>query len=99
MHFTVSTYYLYPSTHVLLYFHWPHWLLFSSVQKDGGPAPRGPQWVWRAIQQAFGRSLLLSITFRFMADLLGFAGPLCISGIVYQIAKENITIQYPVSIQ
>jgi len=32
--------------------------------------------------RAFGGSILLSSTFRYMADLLGFAGPLCISGIV-----------------
>uniref|UniRef100_A0A8C3TXE5 ATP binding cassette subfamily C member 9 n=1 Tax=Catharus ustulatus TaxID=91951 RepID=A0A8C3TXE5_CATUS len=31
---------------------------------------------------AFGRPILLSSTFRYLADLLGFAGPLCISGIV-----------------
>uniref|UniRef100_A0A8C9SUP3 ATP-binding cassette, sub-family C (CFTR/MRP), member 8 n=1 Tax=Scleropages formosus TaxID=113540 RepID=A0A8C9SUP3_SCLFO len=44
--------------------------------------PQGPKWIWRALRQAFGRPLMLSITFRFLADLLGFAGPLCISGIV-----------------
>lgn len=32
--------------------------------------------------RAFGRPILLSSTFRYLADLLGFAGPLCISGIV-----------------
>lgn len=32
--------------------------------------------------RAFGRAILLSSTFRYLADLLGFAGPLCISGIV-----------------
>uniref|UniRef100_A0A8C8VR47 ATP binding cassette subfamily C member 9 n=1 Tax=Pelusios castaneus TaxID=367368 RepID=A0A8C8VR47_9SAUR len=31
---------------------------------------------------AFGRPILLSSTFRYLADLLGFAGPLCISRIV-----------------
>uniref|UniRef100_A0A9J8B7P3 ATP-binding cassette, sub-family C (CFTR/MRP), member 8 n=2 Tax=Cyprinus carpio TaxID=7962 RepID=A0A9J8B7P3_CYPCA len=45
---------------------------------------------------AFGRPLFLSITYRFMADLLGFAGPLCISGIVHHLSKENHTIQPPV---
>uniref|UniRef100_A0A7N8Y305 ATP-binding cassette, sub-family C (CFTR/MRP), member 8 n=1 Tax=Mastacembelus armatus TaxID=205130 RepID=A0A7N8Y305_9TELE len=44
---------------------------------------------------AFGRPLILSITFRFLADLLGFAGPLCISGIVHHISKDNRTIQPP----
>ncbi|XP_051976491.1 ATP-binding cassette sub-family C member 9-like isoform X2 [Xyrauchen texanus] len=38
--------------------------------------------IWRSMYRAFGRSILLSSTFRYMADLLGFAGPLCISGIV-----------------
>ncbi|KAM9846141.1 ATP-binding cassette sub-family C member 9-like [Aulostomus maculatus] len=32
--------------------------------------------------RAFGHPILLSSTFRYLADLLGFAGPLCISGIV-----------------
>uniref|UniRef100_A0A8C0FGW7 ATP binding cassette subfamily C member 8 n=1 Tax=Bubo bubo TaxID=30461 RepID=A0A8C0FGW7_BUBBB len=39
--------------------------------------------IWRALCCAFGRPLLLSSTFRILADLLGFAGPLCISGIVH----------------
>uniref|UniRef100_A0A8B9R443 ATP-binding cassette, sub-family C (CFTR/MRP), member 8 n=1 Tax=Astyanax mexicanus TaxID=7994 RepID=A0A8B9R443_ASTMX len=55
--------------------------------------PQGPQWIWRALRQAFGKPLILSITFRFLADLLGFVGPLCISGIVHHISKENHTIQ------
>uniref|UniRef100_A0AAQ4PBY4 ATP-binding cassette, sub-family C (CFTR/MRP), member 8 n=1 Tax=Gasterosteus aculeatus aculeatus TaxID=481459 RepID=A0AAQ4PBY4_GASAC len=38
--------------------------------------------IWQALRKAFGRPLILSITFRFLADLLGFAGPLCISGIM-----------------
>uniref|UniRef100_A0A673Z5J9 ATP-binding cassette, sub-family C (CFTR/MRP), member 8 n=1 Tax=Salmo trutta TaxID=8032 RepID=A0A673Z5J9_SALTR len=54
-----------------------------------------PKWIWRALCQAFGRPLIISITFRFLADLLGFAGPLCISGIVHHISKENHTIQPP----
>lgn len=32
--------------------------------------------------RAFGRPILLGSTFRYLADLLGFAGPLCIYGIV-----------------
>lgn len=40
---------------------------------------------------AFGRPILLSSTFRYMADLLGFAGPLCISGIVENLNQENRT--------
>uniref|UniRef100_A0A8C2HV76 ATP-binding cassette, sub-family C (CFTR/MRP), member 8 n=1 Tax=Cyprinus carpio TaxID=7962 RepID=A0A8C2HV76_CYPCA len=57
---------------------------------------QGPKWIWTALRQAFGRPLFLSITYRFMADLLGFAGPLCISGIVHHLSKENHTIQPPV---
>uniref|UniRef100_A0A9J7YAY9 ATP-binding cassette, sub-family C (CFTR/MRP), member 8 n=2 Tax=Cyprinus carpio TaxID=7962 RepID=A0A9J7YAY9_CYPCA len=55
---------------------------------------QGPKWIWTALRQAFGRPLFLSITYRFMADLLGFAGPLCISGIVHHLSKENHTIQF-----
>uniref|UniRef100_A0A8B9T0L8 ATP binding cassette subfamily C member 8 n=1 Tax=Anas platyrhynchos TaxID=8839 RepID=A0A8B9T0L8_ANAPL len=49
--------------------------------------------IWRALCCAFGRPLLLSSTFRILADLLGFAGPLCISGIVHNVGKENNTIR------
>lgn len=41
--------------------------------------------------RAFGRPILLSSTFRYIADLLGFAGPLCISGIVENLNQENKT--------
>uniref|UniRef100_A0AAY4CCZ0 ATP-binding cassette, sub-family C (CFTR/MRP), member 8 n=1 Tax=Denticeps clupeoides TaxID=299321 RepID=A0AAY4CCZ0_9TELE len=50
-------------------------------QKVGAAVPRGAHWICQAMRQAFGRSLALSTTLRFVADLLGFAGPLCISGI------------------
>ncbi len=66
------------------------------IQRPQGIQPQGPKWIWTALQQAFGKPLLLSITYRFMADLLGFAGPLCISGIVHHLSKENHTIQPPV---
>uniref|UniRef100_A0A8C4V252 ATP binding cassette subfamily C member 8 n=1 Tax=Falco tinnunculus TaxID=100819 RepID=A0A8C4V252_FALTI len=46
-------------------------------------SPQGSRSIWRALCCAFGRPLLLSSTFRILADLLGFAGPLCISGIVH----------------
>uniref|UniRef100_A0A674AB25 ATP-binding cassette, sub-family C (CFTR/MRP), member 8 n=1 Tax=Salmo trutta TaxID=8032 RepID=A0A674AB25_SALTR len=59
---------------------------------------KGPKWIWRALRQAFGRPLIISITFRFLADLLGFAGPLCISGIVHHISKDNSTIQPPIKL-
>ncbi|KAM3924479.1 LOW QUALITY PROTEIN: ATP-binding cassette sub-family C member 9 [Leptodactylus fuscus] len=45
--------------------------------------------IWFAIYKAFGRPILLSSTFRYLADLLGFAGPLCISGIVQHLNGNN----------
>jgi len=39
--------------------------------------------------RAFGRPILLSSTFRYLADLLGFAGPLCISGIVKYLKDKD----------
>ncbi|KAL1247791.1 hypothetical protein QQF64_023167, partial [Cirrhinus molitorella] len=69
---------------------------FEAQKRPQGIQPQGPKWIWTALRQAFGRPLLLSITYRFMADLLGFAGPLCISGIVHHLSKENHTIQPPV---
>ncbi|XP_006121320.1 ATP-binding cassette sub-family C member 9 isoform X4 [Pelodiscus sinensis] len=49
--------------------------------------------IWLAMYRAFGRPILLSSTFRYLADLLGFAGPLCISGIVrsFQNTNQNYT--------
>uniref|UniRef100_A0A7N9AZA7 ATP-binding cassette, sub-family C (CFTR/MRP), member 8 n=1 Tax=Mastacembelus armatus TaxID=205130 RepID=A0A7N9AZA7_9TELE len=63
--------------------------------EDQKVTSQGPKWIWQALRKAFGRPLILSITFRFLADLLGFAGPLCISGIVHHISKDNRTIQPP----
>uniref|UniRef100_A0A8D3C943 ATP-binding cassette, sub-family C (CFTR/MRP), member 9 n=1 Tax=Scophthalmus maximus TaxID=52904 RepID=A0A8D3C943_SCOMX len=45
--------------------------------------------IWRSMYRAFGRPILLSSTFRYLADLLGFAGPLCISGIVKFLKVEE----------
>lgn len=67
------------------------------LQRPQATAPLGPKLIWQALRKAFGRPLILSITFRFLADLLGFAGPLCISGIVHHISRDNRTIQPPVS--
>uniref|UniRef100_A0A3Q4GW91 ATP-binding cassette, sub-family C (CFTR/MRP), member 8 n=1 Tax=Neolamprologus brichardi TaxID=32507 RepID=A0A3Q4GW91_NEOBR len=69
---------------------------FEDQKRPQGIAPQSPKWIWQALRKAFGRPLILSITFRFLADLLGFAGPLCISGIVHHISKDNRTIQPPV---
>ncbi|XP_061773746.1 ATP-binding cassette sub-family C member 8 isoform X1 [Nerophis ophidion] len=69
---------------------------FEDQKRPQGTALQGPKCIWQALRKAFGRPLILSITFRFLADLLGFAGPLCISGIVHHISKDNRTIQQPV---
>ncbi|KAG8438542.1 hypothetical protein GDO86_004924 [Hymenochirus boettgeri] len=53
--------------------------------------------IWRAIYTAFGRPILLSSTFRYLADLLGFAGPLCISGIVQQLGMNNTIVEQNVT--
>ncbi|XP_059190943.1 ATP-binding cassette sub-family C member 8 isoform X1 [Centropristis striata] len=71
---------------------------FEDQKKPEGTAPQGPKWIWQALRKAFGRPLILSITFRFLADLLGFAGPLCISGIVHHISKDNRAIAQPMSL-
>uniref|UniRef100_A0A7N5ZQZ0 ATP-binding cassette, sub-family C (CFTR/MRP), member 9 n=1 Tax=Anabas testudineus TaxID=64144 RepID=A0A7N5ZQZ0_ANATE len=47
--------------------------------------------IWRSMYRAFGRPILLSSFFRCLADVLGFAGPLCISGIVkYLKVDDNV---------
>ncbi|XP_004570892.1 ATP-binding cassette sub-family C member 8 isoform X3 [Maylandia zebra] len=71
---------------------------FEDQKRPQGIAPQSPKWIWQALRKAFGRPLILSITFRFLADLLGFAGPLCISGIVHHISKDNRTIQPPIKL-
>ncbi|KAM9480711.1 ATP-binding cassette sub-family C member 8 [Clarias gariepinus] len=71
---------------------------FSALKERGMIPARGPQSIWYALRQAFGGPLLLSITHRFLADLLGFAGPLCISGIVHHISRDNHTIEPPVKL-
>ncbi|KAF6101816.1 ATP binding cassette subfamily C member 8 [Phyllostomus discolor] len=64
----------------------------SGQQKDT-QSPQGARAIWRALCHAFGRRLVLSSTFRILADLLGFAGPLCIFGIVDHLGKENHVFQ------
>uniref|UniRef100_A0A3Q2WHX2 ATP-binding cassette, sub-family C (CFTR/MRP), member 8 n=1 Tax=Haplochromis burtoni TaxID=8153 RepID=A0A3Q2WHX2_HAPBU len=71
---------------------------FEDQKRPQGIALQSPKWIWQALRKAFGRPLILSITFRFLADLLGFAGPLCISGIVHHISKDNRTIQPPIKL-
>ncbi|XP_045873885.1 ATP-binding cassette sub-family C member 8 isoform X6 [Meles meles] len=64
----------------------------TQAQKDS-QSTQGPRAIWQALCHAFGRRLVLSSTFRILADLLGFAGPLCIFGIVDHLGKENSVSQ------
>ncbi|KAM4711640.1 ATP-binding cassette sub-family C member 9 isoform 2-T2 [Anableps anableps] len=60
-------------------------------QRTGEDPDRAPS-IWRSMYRAFGRPILLSSTFRYLADLLGFAGPLCIYGIVQNLEVQNDTL-------
>uniref|UniRef100_A0A9L0TPT5 ATP binding cassette subfamily C member 9 n=1 Tax=Equus caballus TaxID=9796 RepID=A0A9L0TPT5_HORSE len=55
---------------------------YEEQKKKVADYPNRTPSIWLAMYRAFGRPILLSSTFRYLADLLGFAGPLCISGIV-----------------
>ncbi|OXB74531.1 UNVERIFIED_CONTAM: hypothetical protein H355_011494 [Colinus virginianus] len=55
---------------------------YEEQKKKVADQPNRSPSIWLAMYSAFGRPILLSSTFRYLADLLGFAGPLCISGIV-----------------
>uniref|UniRef100_A0A674KGA5 ATP binding cassette subfamily C member 8 n=1 Tax=Terrapene triunguis TaxID=2587831 RepID=A0A674KGA5_9SAUR len=66
---------------------------FEAQKNKRSPYPQGSKSIWCALCWAFGRPLVLSSTFRILADLLGFAGPLCISGIVHHVGKGNNTIR------
>ncbi|XP_027127961.1 ATP-binding cassette sub-family C member 9 isoform X2 [Larimichthys crocea] len=57
-------------------------------QRTAEDPDRAPS-IWRSMYRAFGRPILLSSTFRYLADLLGFAGPLCISGIVEHLKADG----------
>ncbi|XP_029438846.1 ATP-binding cassette sub-family C member 8 isoform X1 [Rhinatrema bivittatum] len=64
---------------------------FTAQKSKQSPCSQGSKSIWRALCYAFGRPLVLSSIFRVLADLLGFAGPLCISGIVHHLSNENKT--------
>ncbi|XP_015261974.1 PREDICTED: ATP-binding cassette sub-family C member 9-like, partial [Gekko japonicus] len=55
---------------------------YEEQKKKVADQPNRIPSIWLAMYRAFGRPILLSSMFRYLADLLGFAGPLCISGIV-----------------
>ncbi|XP_018415515.1 PREDICTED: ATP-binding cassette sub-family C member 9 [Nanorana parkeri] len=62
---------------------------YDDLKKKAIDQPHKTPSIWVAIYKAFGRPILLSSTFRYLADLLGFAGPLCISGIVQHLGASN----------
>ncbi|XP_003214789.3 ATP-binding cassette sub-family C member 8 isoform X1 [Anolis carolinensis] len=66
---------------------------FKAQKNTDTPNPQGSKSIWCALCHAFGRPLVLSSTFRILADVLGFAGPLCVSGIVHHVGKGNITFR------
>lgn len=63
-------------------------LVISPSTQTAEDPDRAPS-IWRSMYRAFGRPILLSSTFRYLADLLGFAGPLCISGIVEHLKADG----------
>ncbi|XP_068611090.1 LOW QUALITY PROTEIN: ATP-binding cassette sub-family C member 9 [Brachionichthys hirsutus] len=65
-----------------------NYLRLKDAYEDQRNPDRAPS-IWRSVYRAFGRPILLSSTFRYLADLLGFAGPLCIFGIVKYLNKEG----------
>uniref|UniRef100_A0A803THD7 ATP binding cassette subfamily C member 8 n=1 Tax=Anolis carolinensis TaxID=28377 RepID=A0A803THD7_ANOCA len=72
---------------------------FKTQKNTDTPNPQGSKSIWCALCHAFGRPLVLSSTFRILADVLGFAGPLCVSGIVHHKEAANITSSlFPVGI-
>ncbi|XP_075043661.1 ATP-binding cassette sub-family C member 8 isoform X3 [Mixophyes fleayi] len=64
---------------------------FEAQKSKSSPCPTGSRSIWCALCHAFGRPLVLSSIFRILADILGFAGPLCVSGIVRYLSKKNET--------
>uniref|UniRef100_A0A8C6DUC2 ATP binding cassette subfamily C member 8 n=1 Tax=Moschus moschiferus TaxID=68415 RepID=A0A8C6DUC2_MOSMO len=66
---------------------------FDAQARKDMQSTQGAPAIWQALCCAFGRRLVLSSTFRILADLLGFAGPLCIFGIVDHLGKENGVFQ------
>ncbi|KAJ7329252.1 hypothetical protein JRQ81_015426 [Phrynocephalus forsythii] len=62
---------------------------YEEQKKKVADHPNRVPSIWLAMYRAFGRPILLSSTFRYLADLLGFAGPLCISGIVQSFSDDS----------
>uniref|UniRef100_UPI00358FFAEC ATP-binding cassette sub-family C member 9-like n=1 Tax=Myxine glutinosa TaxID=7769 RepID=UPI00358FFAEC len=64
----------------------------SSAADDNRQTPS----IWRSMYKAFGRPILLSSTYRYLSDLLSFAGPLCISGIVFHLSHHSDAQDKPI---
>ncbi|KAG8138433.1 hypothetical protein E2320_004332, partial [Naja naja] len=62
---------------------------YEEQKKKVADHPNRTPSIWLAMYRAFGRPILLSSTFRYLADLLGFAGPLCISGIINSLPTND----------
>ncbi|XP_019375211.1 PREDICTED: ATP-binding cassette sub-family C member 8 isoform X2 [Gavialis gangeticus] len=62
---------------------------FEAQKNKRSQYPQGSKSIWCALCSAFGKPLILSSTFRILADLLGFAGPLCIFGIVHHVGNTD----------
>ncbi|XP_029456037.1 ATP-binding cassette sub-family C member 9 isoform X2 [Rhinatrema bivittatum] len=62
---------------------------YEEQKKKVADKPNCNPSIWLAMYRAFGRPILLSSIFRYLADLLGFAGPLCISGIVQLLDEKK----------
>ncbi|XP_044537744.1 ATP-binding cassette sub-family C member 8 [Gracilinanus agilis] len=69
---------------------------FEAQKGKGSRYSQGSRAIWCALCHAFGRRLVLSSTFRILADFLGFAGPLCIFGILNHLGKENEVFQHKI---
>uniref|UniRef100_UPI00398E8089 ATP-binding cassette sub-family C member 8 isoform X5 n=1 Tax=Pristiophorus japonicus TaxID=55135 RepID=UPI00398E8089 len=66
---------------------------YEAQKKKSTASPQDSKLIWHVLRQAFGRPIVLSSIFRIVADLLGFAGPLCISGIVHHLSDEHKTFR------
>uniref|UniRef100_H2MRJ2 ATP-binding cassette, sub-family C (CFTR/MRP), member 9 n=1 Tax=Oryzias latipes TaxID=8090 RepID=H2MRJ2_ORYLA len=70
-----------------------NYLRLKDAYEDQRDRDQNPS-IWRSMYRAFGRPILLSSTFRYLADLLGFAGPLCISGIVKYLDETYLGVYF-----
>ncbi|XP_077196333.1 ATP-binding cassette sub-family C member 9 isoform X5 [Paroedura picta] len=68
---------------------------YEEQKKKVADEPNHIPSIWLAMYRAFGRPILLSSMFRYLADLLGFAGPLCISGIVDSLNNSDDNTSKP----